>query len=86
MQVTQLKTYSIRIAAVQPPSGWRRGLWAAPPDGEGAMLRIGTARPSTCADSSTLQIAAGRPCRPEPMTRRSPCHLVIDAAQAAAGS
>lgn len=72
MQVTHLKTYSVPIAAVQPPSGWRRGLRGTPPNGEGAMLRIGTARPSTCADSSTLRSAAGGACRPELMTRRSP--------------
>ena len=68
MQVTHLKSYWVPIAAAQPPSGWRRGLRGAPPNGEGAMLRIGPA----------LQAGTGDP--PEPW------HLVIDAAQAAAGS
>ena len=43
MQITHLETYSVPIAGAQPTFAWRRGLRGAPPDGEGAVLRIGTA-------------------------------------------
>ena len=42
MRITHLEAYSVRIAGVQPSFRWRRGLRGAPPDGEGAVLRIGT--------------------------------------------
>ena len=42
MQITHVETYSVPIAGVQPPFAWRHGLRGAPPDGEGAVLRIGT--------------------------------------------
>src|SRR5438105_2674894 len=43
MQITHLETYPVRMFGVDPPFAWRRGLRGAPPDGEGAVLRIGTA-------------------------------------------
>ena len=86
MRIMHLKTHLGPVAAAQPPSGWRRGLRGAPPDGKGAMLRIGTVWPSTCADSSTLLRASGRACEAGTDDPRELCHLVIDAAQAAAGS
>jgi L-alanine-DL-glutamate epimerase-like enolase superfamily enzyme len=43
MKITHVESYSVPIAGVQPPFAWRRGLRGAPPDGEGAVLRIGTA-------------------------------------------
>jgi L-alanine-DL-glutamate epimerase-like enolase superfamily enzyme len=43
MQITHLETYSVPIAGAQPTFAWRHGLRGAPPDGEGAALRIGTA-------------------------------------------
>jgi L-alanine-DL-glutamate epimerase-like enolase superfamily enzyme len=42
VRITHLETYSVPIAGAQPPFAWRRGLRGAPPDGEGAVLRIGT--------------------------------------------
>ena len=43
MQITHLEAYSVPIAGAQPTFAWRNGLRGAPPDGEGAVLRIGTA-------------------------------------------
>src|ERR1041384_3735801 len=43
MQITHLESYSVPIAGAQPTFAWRQGLRGAPPDGEGAVLRIGTA-------------------------------------------
>jgi L-alanine-DL-glutamate epimerase-like enolase superfamily enzyme len=42
MRITHVETYAVPIPGVQPPFAWRRGLRGAPPDGEGAVLRIGT--------------------------------------------
>jgi L-alanine-DL-glutamate epimerase-like enolase superfamily enzyme len=42
LRITHLEAYSVPIAGVSPPFAWRRGLRGAPPDGEGAVLRIGT--------------------------------------------
>jgi L-alanine-DL-glutamate epimerase-like enolase superfamily enzyme len=42
-RITHLESYSVPIAGVNPPFAWRRGLRGSPPDGEGAVLRIGTA-------------------------------------------
>jgi L-alanine-DL-glutamate epimerase-like enolase superfamily enzyme len=42
MRITHVETYSVPIAGAQPPFAWRQGLRGAPPDGEGAVLRIGT--------------------------------------------
>jgi L-alanine-DL-glutamate epimerase-like enolase superfamily enzyme len=41
--ITHVEAYSVPIHGVQPPFAWRRGLRGAPPDGLGAVLRIGTA-------------------------------------------
>jgi L-alanine-DL-glutamate epimerase-like enolase superfamily enzyme len=43
MQITHVETYAVPIAGAQPPFAWRKGLRGNPPDGEGAVLRIGTA-------------------------------------------
>src|SRR5438270_13432978 len=43
MQITHIESYPVRISGVDPPFAWRHGLRGAPPDGEGAVLRIGTA-------------------------------------------
>jgi L-alanine-DL-glutamate epimerase-like enolase superfamily enzyme len=43
MQITHVETYPVRMAGAQPPFAWRRGLRGSPPDGDGAVLRIGTA-------------------------------------------
>jgi len=42
MRITHLESYPIRIPGVTPPFAWRKGLRGGPPDGEGAVLRIGT--------------------------------------------
>jgi len=42
MRITHVESHSVRIAGPQPPFAWRHGLRGAPPDGEGAVLRIGT--------------------------------------------
>ena len=42
MRVTHVESYSVPVAGVTPPFAWRRGLRGSPPDGEGAVLRIGT--------------------------------------------
>jgi L-alanine-DL-glutamate epimerase-like enolase superfamily enzyme len=41
-RITHLECYSIPIAGVNPPFAWRHGLRGSPPDGHGAVLRIGT--------------------------------------------
>ncbi len=43
MRITHIESYPVRIAGVSPSFVWRHGLRGAPPDGEGAVLRIGTA-------------------------------------------
>jgi L-alanine-DL-glutamate epimerase-like enolase superfamily enzyme len=43
MRITHVESFSVPIAGVAPPFAWRRGLRGGPPDGEGAVLRIGTA-------------------------------------------
>src|SRR5829696_4012676 len=43
MRITHVESYAVRIAGVSPPFAWRQGLRGSPPDGEGAVLRIGTA-------------------------------------------
>src|ERR671936_300016 len=42
MRITHVETYAVPIAGPRPPFAWRHGLRGAPPDGEGAVLRIGT--------------------------------------------
>jgi L-alanine-DL-glutamate epimerase-like enolase superfamily enzyme len=42
VRITHLESYSVPIPGVTPPFAWRRGLRGGPPDGEGAVLRIGT--------------------------------------------
>src|SRR5579871_2519466 len=42
LRITHLESHSVRIPGVSPPFAWRRGLRGAPPDGQGAVLRIGT--------------------------------------------
>jgi L-alanine-DL-glutamate epimerase-like enolase superfamily enzyme len=42
MRITHVETYAVRIAGAEPTFAWRHGLRGAPPDGEGAVLRIGT--------------------------------------------
>src|ERR671937_794493 len=42
LRITHLETYAVPIAGAQPTFAWRQGLRGAPPDGEGAVLRIGT--------------------------------------------
>ena len=42
MRITRVDVYSVPIAGVQPPFVWRNGLRGAPPDGDGAVLRICT--------------------------------------------
>jgi L-alanine-DL-glutamate epimerase-like enolase superfamily enzyme len=42
VRITHVETYAIPIAGPRPPFAWRHGLRGAPPDGEGAVLRIGT--------------------------------------------
>lgn len=43
LYITHVESYSVPIWGVSPPFAWRRGLLGAPPDGEGAVLRICTA-------------------------------------------
>jgi L-alanine-DL-glutamate epimerase-like enolase superfamily enzyme len=40
--ITHLESYPVRMPGASPPFAWRRGLRGGPPDGEGAVLRIGT--------------------------------------------
>src|ERR687883_918446 len=42
MRITHVESYAVPIAGPQPSFAWRHGLRGAPPDGEGAVLRIGT--------------------------------------------
>ena len=42
MRITHVESFSVPIAGVSPSFKWRSGLRGAPPDGEGAVLRIGT--------------------------------------------
>jgi L-alanine-DL-glutamate epimerase-like enolase superfamily enzyme len=42
MRITHVESYAVPIAGSQPTFKWRRGLRGAPPDGAGAVLRIGT--------------------------------------------
>jgi len=42
MRITHVEAHSVPIAGVHPPFAWRHGLRGAPPDGAGAVLRIGT--------------------------------------------
>ena len=42
MRITHVESHAVRIAGPQPAFAWRNGLRGAPPDGEGAVLRIGT--------------------------------------------
>ncbi len=41
-RITHIEAYSVRIPGVNPSFAWRRGLRGSPPDGDGAVLRIGT--------------------------------------------
>src|SRR3954449_946574 len=43
MRISHVEAYAVPIAGVSPTFAWRQGLRGAPPDGEGAVLRIGTA-------------------------------------------
>ena len=43
MRITHVESYPVRISGASPPFAWRQGLRGGPPDGEGAVLRIGTA-------------------------------------------
>jgi L-alanine-DL-glutamate epimerase-like enolase superfamily enzyme len=42
MRVTHLESYPVPVAGANPAFAWRRGLRGGPPDGNGAVLRIGT--------------------------------------------
>jgi L-alanine-DL-glutamate epimerase-like enolase superfamily enzyme len=42
MRITHVETYAVPIAGANPTFAWRQGLRGAPPDGEGAVLRIAT--------------------------------------------
>jgi L-alanine-DL-glutamate epimerase-like enolase superfamily enzyme len=42
MRITHVESYAVPIAGVRPTFAWRFGLRGAPPDGTGAVLRIGT--------------------------------------------
>jgi L-alanine-DL-glutamate epimerase-like enolase superfamily enzyme len=42
VRITSVEAYSVRIPGTQPPFAWRAGLRGSPPEGDGAVLRIGT--------------------------------------------
>src|SRR4051812_47950434 len=42
MRISHVEAYAVPIAGVTPAFAWRQGLRGAPPDGEGAVLRIVT--------------------------------------------
>src|SRR3954449_10093450 len=42
MRISHVEAYAVPIAGVTPAFAWRQGLRGAPPDGEGAVLRIAT--------------------------------------------
>src|SRR3954462_3777726 len=42
MRISHVEAYAVPIAGVSPTFAWRHGLRGAPPDGEGAVLRIVT--------------------------------------------
>src|SRR3954463_3137748 len=42
MRISHVEAYAVPIAGVSPTFAWRQGLRGAPPDGEGAVLRIAT--------------------------------------------
>lgn len=42
MRISHVEAYSVPVHGAQPSFAWRRGLRGAPPDGFGAVLRIGT--------------------------------------------
>jgi len=42
VRITHVETYRVPLPAAQPPFSWRRGLLGSAPDGEAAVLRIGT--------------------------------------------
>ena len=43
LRITHVESHPVRIAGASPRFAWRQGLRGGPPDGEGAVLRIGTA-------------------------------------------
>lgn len=42
MRITSVETFRIPLPGAQPPFGWRQGLLGSAPDGEAAVLRVGT--------------------------------------------
>jgi L-alanine-DL-glutamate epimerase-like enolase superfamily enzyme len=42
LRITHLEAYSVSVPGPRPPFAWRHGLRGSPPDGAGAVLRIGT--------------------------------------------
>src|ERR1700758_3270456 len=42
VRITQVETFRVPLPGARPPFVWRRGLLGSSPDGEAAVLRIGT--------------------------------------------